>query len=97
MIKIIKGTYGYVDKDGIVKPKTAKDEPFSLSAEQEKRLVDQGVAVKVEEKKAAKAEEPKKPEPEKAESTKKANAKKSKSKKSEDDEEPPVLEAVDPE
>lgn len=49
MIKIIKGTYGYqvVDSEGkvlYVKPKTSKDEPFVLSAEQEARLVREGVA-----------------------------------------------------
>lgn len=46
MIKIIKGTYGHVPnpKAGIVVPKTSKDEPFSLSPEQEKRLVSLGVA-----------------------------------------------------
>lgn len=48
MIKIVKGTYGYLDKNGIVKPKTEKDEPFSLTKEQEKRLVDLGVAVYVD-------------------------------------------------
>ena len=30
MIKIIQGTYGYIDENGIVKPKTAKDAPFEL-------------------------------------------------------------------
>lgn len=50
MIKIVKGTYGYLDKNGIVKGKTSKDEPFSLSKEQEKRLVDLGVAVYIDEK-----------------------------------------------
>lgn len=44
MIKIIKGVYGYMTPAGIVKPKTAEDAPFSLTAEQEKRLVDLGVA-----------------------------------------------------
>lgn len=55
MIRIIKGTYGYMNENGVVKPKTAKDEPFSLSAEQEARLVGLGVAVYVDEK-PAKAE-----------------------------------------
>lgn len=50
MIKIVKGTYGYEDKNGIVKGKTSKDAPFSLSKEQEKRLVDLGVAVYTDEK-----------------------------------------------
>lgn len=46
MIRIIKGVYGHVPnpKTGIVVPKTSKDEPFSLSPEQEKRLVSIGVA-----------------------------------------------------
>lgn len=44
MIQIIKGVYGYMDSRGTVHPKTYKDEPFSLSAEQEARLVRLGVA-----------------------------------------------------
>lgn len=48
MIKIIKGTYGYLDKNGIVKPKTEKDGPFSLTEEQEDRLVRLGVAIYVD-------------------------------------------------
>ena len=44
MIKIIKGTYGYMDEHGIVHPKTADDEPFALTQEQEARLVGLGVA-----------------------------------------------------
>ena len=45
MIRIIKGTYGYMDeKTGIVRPKTEKDEPFKLTPEQEERLVGLGVA-----------------------------------------------------
>ena len=44
MIKIIRGVYGYVDKDGIVRPKTEADEPFALLPEQEARLVKLGVA-----------------------------------------------------
>lgn len=48
MIKIVKGTYGYLDANGIVKPKTAADEPFALTAEQEARLVKKGVAVYVD-------------------------------------------------
>lgn len=44
MIKIIKGVYGYMDKNGTVHPKTVKDEPFALTAEQEARLVSRGVA-----------------------------------------------------
>lgn len=48
MIRIIRGTYGYLDENGIVKPKTEKDEPFSLTPEQEDRLVGLGVAVYVD-------------------------------------------------
>ena len=44
MIRIVKGVYGYLDKDGIVRPKTEADAPFELSAEQEARLVLLGVA-----------------------------------------------------
>ena len=44
MIRIIRGVYGYLDKDGIVRPKTEADAPFSLLPEQEARLVDLGVA-----------------------------------------------------
>lgn len=47
MIKIIRGVYGYLDKEGIVRPKTEEDAPFSLSADQEARLVRLGVAVYV--------------------------------------------------
>jgi hypothetical protein len=44
MIKIVRGVYGFMDKDGIVRPKTEADEPFELLPEQEARLVDRGVA-----------------------------------------------------
>lgn len=44
MIRIVKGVYGYLDKDGIVRPKTEADAPFSLLPEQEARLVRLGVA-----------------------------------------------------
>ena len=44
MIKIVQGVYGLLDKNGIVRPKTEADEPFELSAEQEARLVNLGVA-----------------------------------------------------
>lgn len=49
MIKIIKGTYGYRTDGGIVKPKTAKDGPFSVSPEREAELVAMGVAEYVSE------------------------------------------------
>ena len=44
MIKITKGVYGYVTKNGVVKPKTPQDEPFELTAGKEARLVGLGVA-----------------------------------------------------
>ena len=44
MIKIVRGVYGFMDKNGIVRPKTAADEPFELLPEQEARLVRLGVA-----------------------------------------------------
>lgn len=44
MIKMVQGIYGYQDKNGIVRPKSSEDAPFSLSEAQEKRLVDLGVA-----------------------------------------------------
>ena len=44
MIKIVRGVYGFMDKNGIVRPKTANDEPFELLPEQEERLVRLGVA-----------------------------------------------------
>lgn len=44
MIKIVQGVYGFKDNNGIVRPKTAADEPFELLPEQEARLVRIGVA-----------------------------------------------------
>lgn len=44
MIHIIRGVYGYQDKDGIVRTKTEADPPFELLPEQEARLVRLGVA-----------------------------------------------------
>jgi hypothetical protein len=44
MIHIVRGVYGYLDKDGIVRPKTDADAPFELTPEQEERLVRLGVA-----------------------------------------------------
>ena len=44
MIKIVRGAYGYLDKNGIVRPKTAADAPFSLLPDQEARLVKLGIA-----------------------------------------------------
>ena len=49
MIKIVQGVYGFLDKSGIVRPKTEADEPFELLPEQEARLVALGVAEYVDE------------------------------------------------
>ena len=48
MIKIIKGTYGY-RVNGRVEAKTNKSAPFKCDPKEEKRLVEAGVAVFVEE------------------------------------------------
>ena len=48
MIKIVRGVYGFLDNNGIVRPKTEADEPFELTPEQEARLVSLGVAQYVE-------------------------------------------------
>ena len=53
MIKMILGVYGFMDKDGFIRPKTADDEPFELLPEQEERLVRLGVAEYVENVKSA--------------------------------------------
>ena len=47
MIKIISGVYGHYI-DGRVIPKAKDSDPFELSVEEEKRLVDAGVAVYVD-------------------------------------------------
>ena len=44
MIKIIKGIYGYRNKNGIIEPKTTESPAFSLTDVQEERLVKIGVA-----------------------------------------------------
>lgn len=115
MIKIIRGVFGYVDKDGAVIPKTVKDEPFEVSAEIEDRLISQGVAIHVGDEEAPAeekapettteetAEEEVKAEAETATQAKKSTGKKTNSKKKtsakrdDDTEEPPAIEAVDPE
>ena len=66
MIKIIKGVYGYLTPKGRVKPKTPVDEPFTLTAEQEARLVGLGVAKYVNATEPAKEPEAVSEEPEKA-------------------------------
>lgn len=48
MIKITKGIYGYRNKNGIIEPKTTESPAFSLTEEQEERLIKRGVAVRVD-------------------------------------------------
>ena len=60
MVKIIKGVYGYMTKNGTVQPRTSADEPFELTEAQEARLVALGVAEYVSAAPAA-AHEAKKP------------------------------------
>ena len=107
MIRIIRGVYGFVDKDGVVIPKTSKDGPFETDDDKEARLVKQGVAEYVSDEPEEADEEPEAEplpvEPEEAdeEPEKKPAPKKSTKKalkKSEDaEEEPPVISAADPE
>lgn len=100
MIRIIKGVYGFVSKDGVVQPKTVKDAPFSMDAEKEARLVEKGVAeyVKTEPEPEAVAVEPaEEVKPEKKPEKKAGRSRKKAKKKEETDEEPPVLEAAVPE
>lgn len=68
MIKIVKGVYGFVDGNGIVRPKTEDDEPFELPPEKEARLVGLGVAVYVSEPVDEQAEETEQEETEMEES-----------------------------
>lgn len=58
MIQIVRGVYGFLDKDGIVRPKRETDPPFELLPEQEARLVRLGVAKYVGDAKVAQPEEP---------------------------------------
>lgn len=107
MIRIIRGVYGFVDKDGVVRPKTSKDGPFKTDDDKEARLVKQGVAEYVSDEPEEADEEPEAEplpvepeeadeEPEKKPAPKKSTKKASK--KSEDaEEEPPVISAADPE
>ena len=44
MIKISRGVYGFIDENGTVRPKTARDGAFSASEDEEARLVNLGVA-----------------------------------------------------
>lgn len=107
MIRIIRGVYGFIDKDGVVRPKTSKDGPFKTDDDKEARLVKQGVAEYVSDEPEEADEEPEAEplpvepeeadeEPEKKPAPKKSTKKASK--KSEDaEEEPPVISAADPE
>ena len=103
MIRIIRGVYGFVDKDGVVRPKTSKDEPFETDDDKEARLVKQGVAEYVSEEPEEADEEPEAEplpvEPEEAdeEPEKKPAPKKSTKKSKDAEEEPPVISAADPE
>lgn len=60
MIKMIKGTYGLSEK-GTTVAMTRRSSPFSLSATEEKRLVDAGVAAFVSETKPGNSQTPPKP------------------------------------
>lgn len=108
MVKIIRGVYGYCGDNGIIIPKTSKDKPFSLSPEDEKRLVDKKVAVYVDDeaetpKEVDAAEESEEtgtkeePKNSKKQGSKKSKGKKPNNKKDTVDEEPPAFDAVDPE
>ena len=57
MIRVVRGVYGFMDKDGIVRPKTAEDGPFELLPDQEARLVRIGIAQYVGEVKGAELDE----------------------------------------
>ena len=48
MIKITIGIYGYRNKNGILEPKNTESPAFSLTEDQEERLVKRGVAVYVD-------------------------------------------------
>jgi len=104
MIRIIKGTYGYKDANGTIHPKTVGDAPFSLTKEQEKRLVE---VKKVAEYVTDSTEEeiaPVQPKNNKGNKQSKKESKVEETSESveaatlpDDDEEPPVLSAADPE
>lgn len=44
LVRIVAGIYGYVDKNGIIRPKTSKDSPFEVSDEEGQKLISLGVA-----------------------------------------------------
>ena len=98
MIRIIKGIYGYKNTDGVIEPKTCKDKPFSLTEEQENRLVSIGVAEYVEVAPVQPQEDEKKTE-KNVKKQKKSIVKEQIEKASdvvEGNEEPPVLNPEDP-
>ena len=65
MIKISRGVYGFIDENGTVRPKTARDGAFSASEDEEARLVNLGVAEYVGEE-PRKEEKPSEETPEEA-------------------------------
>lgn len=91
MIRIVKGIYGYKEPSGRIIPKSRKSDPFELSKEREKELVEGGIAEYVQ--------EPEEPVPVQAEPEKPAPKKAAKkpAKKEKEPEEQPELEAADPE
>ena len=66
MIKISRGVYGFIDENGTVRPKTARDGAFSVSKDEKARLVNLGVAEYVgeEPRKEPPSEEPPEENPE---------------------------------
>ena len=98
MIRIIKGIYGYKNTDGVIEPKTCKDKPFSLTEEQENRLVSIGVAEYVEVAPVQPQEDEKKTE-KNVKKPKKSTVKEqieNASDVAEDNEEPPALNPEEP-
>jgi hypothetical protein len=87
IIRIIRGVYGFKNKDGFIKAKSAKDEPFELDDIKAKELIEKGIAEAIKgNAKVATEELPEKPE-----------KKSPKSKKKEAEEDAPVLTAEMPE
>lgn len=97
MIRMLAGSYGFRTADGLIRPKTPADGPFTIldtkdrtGAEREAQLVEQGIAEYVEapaEAEPVKAEKPvEKPAPKPRRSRKKAA-----------EESAPALKAADPE
>ncbi len=74
MIRIIRGTYGYRDSDGLVHPKTYSDGPFEETEKQEAMLIRMGIAERVEKPKAPEKKEAKVCQPSKSRSAKTSKA-----------------------